>query len=331
MTPGNGTWRPPPGLIAAIVGAAILNLAFGLWWLADRNASSAPSGLLALVAAADHGFFDHPGQFEAGLVTIDLTAGTALYAALLVSWLRGWGASLALAIATGSVQCYAVVITLWCGALDGMPNLDRTVAAVALLAALAGTWFAVHLLLGVQAGRRLARLGTLRGDAPLKTADRWVLVLTIFFVLAAFLVELPWLLASTRLPRLGGWFGAMWAFYGRADRGYFDLVSGFERGIESFHIFVTQWLHLWLIWAILKGRAYRHLLQLAVGSYVAFSTAVYLAAKHMTGYPLMPEHTVIAFLTLYLANLPWLAGNAWIAYEGGRGLIGRLPRPQVVR
>ncbi len=48
----------------------------------------------------------------------------------------------------------------------------------------------------------------------------------------------------------------------------------------------------------------------------------------MTGYPLMPEHTAGAFLTLYLANLPWLLGNAWIAYDGAHGLIVLLPRPE---
>jgi hypothetical protein len=51
----------------------------------------------------------------------------------------------------------------------------------------------------------------------------------------------------------------------------------------------------------------------------------------MTGYALMPVHTVAALLTIYLANLPWLIGNFWIALDGARGLIERLPRKEPVR
>jgi hypothetical protein len=106
-----------------------------------------------------------------------------------------------------------------------------------------------------------------------------------------------------------------------ADRGYYDLISSFERGLESFHIFVTQWLIIWLIRAVARRWAYRHVLQVAVGSYVAYSTLVYLAAKHLTGYPLMPAKEPSAFLILYLANLPWVIGNLLIAADGARGLI----------
>jgi hypothetical protein len=325
----DSTGRPPTPLIAAIGLAGLLNAILGLCWLSDRRIL--PAGLVVIIAGADHGFFDRPGQFEIGLVTVDVIVGTALYGALLLGWVRRWRVSLPLALVTGSVQCYAVLITVWCGLLDGMPNLDRTVEAVAVLIAIAGTWFALHLLLGSSAARRLRRLGTVGGWHVTGARDRWVLALTLFYVAAAFLIELPWLLASAELARIGGWFGAFWGFYGRADRGYFDLVSGFERGIESFHIFVTQWLQIWLICAILKHWTHRYLLQLVVGSYVAFSTAVYLAAKHMTGYPLMPEHNAGAYLTLYFANLPWLFGNAWIAYEGARGLLALLPQPEPVR
>jgi hypothetical protein len=324
--------RPPLALMVAIGLAGLLNAALGLYWLANHRALpsllSLPAGLFAHIAGADHGFYDRPGQFELGLVAVNLVVGTGLYAALLLGWVRRWRASLPLAVAAGSVQCYAVVITLWCGLLDSMPNLDRTTEAATLLLTITGTWFALHLLLGSGAALHLAHLGAVGGSGAPRSSDRWVLGLTIFYVLTAFLIELPWLLASAELGHIDGWFGAFWAIYGRADRGYFDLVSGFERGLEAFHIFVTQWLHIWLIWAILKRLTHRFLLQVVVGSYVAFSTAVYLAAKHMTGYPLMPEHTAGAFLTLYLANLPWLLGNAWIAYDGAHGLIVLLPRPE---
>lgn len=329
--------HPPRLLMAAIAAAALLNLLLGAYWLASHplptGSSSLPARLFAAIAGADHGFYDRPGQLELGLVADNLIIGSALYAALLLAWARGWRSAVPLALATAAVQCYAVLATLWCGLLDGLPNLDRTAEAAVLLFAIAGSWFALHLLLGFDSLRRLAGLGWGRYEpaTPLSRSDRWVLGLTIFFIVTALTVELPWLLASTELDHMSGPFGAMWAFYGRADRGYFDLVSGLERGVESFHIFATQWLHLWLIWAILRRWAYRTVLQLVVGSYVAFSTALYLLAKHMTGYALMPDHTIGAFLTLYLANLPWLLGNGWIAFAGARGLIARLPRQEPVR
>ena len=336
---GTGAIAPPPrALMGAVALAAAANALLGLWWLASYRSlpqlESFPARLFALAAGADHGFYDRPGQLEIGLVADNLLVGTALYAALLLAWARGWRAALPLAITVGAVECYAVVVTLWCDLLDGMPNLDRSMAAAAILFFVAAGWFLLHLLLGFDAMRRFARLGWIGGEtraAPLAARDRWVLGLTIFFTAMAFTVELPWLLASSELARIGGAFGAMWEFYGRADRGYYDLVSGLERGVESFHIFATQWLHAWLIWAILARWRWRFALQLVVGSYVAFSTALYLLAKHMTGYPLMPQHTPGAFLTLYLANLPWLLGNAWIAFAGARGVIALLPRQEPVR
>jgi hypothetical protein len=152
-------------------------------------------------------------------------------------------------------------------------------------------------------------------------SERWVMGWLAFFIVVAYAVELPWLLSSVDLPRLDNAWGRFWAVYGQADRGYYDRVSGFERGLESFHIFVTQWMHLGLLWAVKRRWAWRHVLQIAVGSYVAYSTVVYLAAKHLTGYALMPEHDAAAFLTLYLANLPWVLGNLYIAVDGGRELL----------
>jgi hypothetical protein len=337
MSGKRGIARPPVALMAGTALAALLNLLLGAYWLVDHplpgGAASFPARLFAAFAGADHGFYDRPGQLEMGLVTTNLVIGTALYAALLLAWARSWRAALPLAIAVASVQCYAVMIDLWAGLLDGLPNLDRRAAAAASLFSVAGSWFGFHLLLGIDAVRRLAGLGWVAHEpaTPLVARDRWVLGLTLFFIFMAFTVELPWLLASAELGHMGGAFDAMWSFYGRGDRGYYDAITGLERGVESFHIFATQWLHLWLIWAIVTRWAYRYVLQLVVGAYVGFSTALYLLAKHMTGYALMPEHTAAAFLILYLANLPWLTGNGWIAYDAVRGLVRRLPRQEPVR
>jgi hypothetical protein len=310
--------------VAAMAAQGWLAAVFVGHWDAIPGIGGTAGRLLAGFAAAEHGFYDRPGQAELGLAAVNLVAGCGLALALAWAWLRRAAAALPLALALAATQCYAVVILMWCGLLDGLPNLERSMAAASLLLAVGGGWFALFLLLGWEAAARLWRAGRLGAPDGGRGSDRAVLVLTLCFVVAAFLVELPWLLGSTELATIGGRFGAFWAVYGAADRGYFDRVSGFERGLESFHIFVTQWLQIWLIWAVLRRRPQRFLLMVAVGSYVAFSTAVYLAAKHVMGYPLMPERTAGAMLLLYGANLPWLVGNAWIAWEGGRGLVAMM-------
>ena len=174
-------------------------------------------------------------------------------------------------------------------------------------------------------------IGHAAGHRSLLTArERRVVWQLAFFIITGYAIELPWLLSSAELPRLENLWGEFWALYGQADRGYYDQVSSFERGLESFHIFVTQWLQLWLLWAVTRRWAYRHVLQIAVGSYVAFSTVVYLVAKHLTGYALMPEHELPNFLILYLANLPWVFGNLYIAVDGARELVRLIAAARLV-
>jgi hypothetical protein len=274
-----------------------------------------------------------PGQLEVGLFTLNATAGSALYAGLLVAWLRRAAIGPPLALAVASIQCYLVLIVLWCNLWTGVQGAARVEATSPLFLLLGVGWFVIHFVLGLDA---ISRTG--RADPPSRRnagitlpgspdgRERWIIGLAAFFIIVAVLVELPWLLLSGGLPRLGGFFGQIWAFYGRADRGYYDQVSPFERGLESFQIIFTQWLLVWLIIAIFRRWRYRPLLQIVIGSYVAYSTAVYLAAKHMTGYALMPEHSVGAMLTLYLANMPWVIGNLFIVADGMRSTV-RFLRP----
>jgi hypothetical protein len=34
----------------------------------------------------------------------------------------------------------------------------------------------------------------------------------------------------------------------------------------------------------------------------------------------MPRHDLASFLIFYLPNLPWLVGNAWLAWDAGRAI-----------
>jgi hypothetical protein len=97
-------------------------------------------------------------------------------------------------------------------------------------------------------------------------------------------------------------------------------VSNFEIGLESFHFVFTQWLLICLAAGIWRRATWRYPLQLAVASYVCYSTALYLLAKHVSAYTDMPRHNLASFLILYLPNLPWLFGNAWLACDAGRAI-----------
>src|SRR6185369_14847012 len=78
------------------------------------------------------------------------------------------------------------------------------------------------------------------------------------------------------------WASALWAIYADADRLW--IVAPWSRAQEAINVFWTSALNVWLIWAIVTRRAYRHVLQLALGSYLSYSVILYWLAGHLSGY-----------------------------------------------
>jgi cholestenol delta-isomerase len=150
--------------------------------------------------------------------------------------------------------------------------------------------------------------------------DRTALGLVIFYMACAFTLELYWLVNHNSLVGRTDLFARAFSFYGRGDRGYYDLVSSFETGLESFHLLFTQPLLICLAVGIWRQSTWRYPLQLAVSSYVCYSTILYFLANHVSGYAAMPRHVLSAFLIFYLANLPWVFGNAWLAWGAARSI-----------
>ena len=155
------------------------------------------------------------------------------------------------------------------------------------------------------------------------TRDRLSVLLLVFYVLVAETVELHWLLSFRTVTARNDFIGRFWAVYGRADSAYYDAYSSFVVGIESFHVYFTVSLYLLLLYAIYRRKSYRYPLQLAVSSYVSYSTALYLLSNHVGGYAGMHRHVLGNFLILYLANLPWLLGNLLLAGDAFRAAIIR--------
>jgi cholestenol Delta-isomerase len=151
--------------------------------------------------------------------------------------------------------------------------------------------------------------------------DKATLWLIAFFVTVALTIEVYWLLHASVLPATDSWLARGFRFYGIGDRGYYDQVSWFEVGLESFHVGFTVPIYLWLGYAIATRRSYRWPLQLCVGSYVAYSVVLYFTAKHVTGYAQMQQHDLEGFLILIVPNLPWLLGHLWLAFDAGGTIL----------
>ena len=150
--------------------------------------------------------------------------------------------------------------------------------------------------------------------------DRIAFGLVTFYIACALTLELYWLVNHSHLVGRTDLFARAFSFYGRGDRGYYDVVSRFETGLESFHLLFTEPLLIGLAVGIWRQSAWRHPLQLAVSSYVCYSTILYLLANHVSGYAGMPRHVASAFLIFYLPNLPWVFGNAWLAWDAARSI-----------
>ena len=161
----------------------------------------------------------------------------------------------------------------------------------------------------------------------MKGRDRGAIVLIIFFMAVAWTLELYFVIFADRLPSRADFLGRLWSYYAPADHAYYDRVTREEYGLESFHVFITQWVHGWLLYAILKRARYRDTLQLAVGSCVCFSTCVYLLSKHLSGYADMTPVNSGNLLLLYSANAPWLLGNLWLAWDSASAIRLRFLEP----
>lgn len=154
----------------------------------------------------------------------------------------------------------------------------------------------------------------------LTARDKGIVALLAFFLLAAFSLELYWIIHADSLVARSPheWIAYLYSIYGEADRAYYDAVTPFTLGLETVNVFVTQLLNLWLIWAILQNKPYRYALQLTLGSYLTYSVMLYFWVFHLSGYVDMKQQTPYAFFLLIVPNLPWLLGYFYLAWDAFR-------------
>jgi phenylpropionate dioxygenase-like ring-hydroxylating dioxygenase large terminal subunit len=160
----------------------------------------------------------------------------------------------------------------------------------------------------------------------LKPVNRVVWALVAFFLLFALTIDLYWLLHYNRLPELAAssWVARLYRNYSSADHAYYDRVTKFEVALETLNVWVTPLFYAWLLVALYRRKPYRYPLQLAIGSWVAYSVALDCWIALISGYPGMQEHTPANFFKFYAANAPWLIGHLYLVFDAARNILAVL-------
>jgi hypothetical protein len=173
--------------------------------------------------------------------------------------------------------------------------------------------------------RRMSKTTTHGSADPLPRRDQAIVAMLVTFIVVALLVELYFIIHRHELVALAGSssIAHLFEIYGAADRAYYDAVSPLALGLETINVFVTQILNVWLIYAIVWRRPFRHALQLALASYLSYSVILYFWVNHLDGYANMHEHSAGHYWLLYLPNLPWLVAYVYMVQDSARAIVAR--------
>jgi hypothetical protein len=155
-----------------------------------------------------------------------------------------------------------------------------------------------------------------RDDAksgPRSNSDNAALCLLVFFIVLAFTFELYFVIFHGTIKYRTDVFARLYSVYGRGDQAYYGGASPhLPLALEFINIIITQPVNVVLIFAILRRRWYRHLLQLVMSSYLAYSVVLYFTVGLVSHNETMPRHTAAAYAIYYLPNLPWLLGPLYL-------------------
>lgn len=158
---------------------------------------------------------------------------------------------------------------------------------------------------------------------PPKPLNRVAAGLILFFLVFAVTVDFYWLRNHDRLPDLASssWVARMYRDYATADRAYYDRVSKLEVGLETLNVWVTPVFYLLLLYGLARRRPWRYPLQMAVGSWVAYSVLLDYWIAWIGGYAGMQVHSFANFFKFFGANAPWLAGHVYLIADAARAIL----------
>ena len=173
----------------------------------------------------------------------------------------------------------------------------------------------------VQAGRDESAFDV---RMQLGARDKIVICLVIFFSAIALTFELYWLIFNQAMENRTDLLARAFALYWPADSTYripgFSAAKSFTLTLEGVNTFITPCLSFVLIWAILKGRPFRHALQLTIATYTLYSVLLYYLVAHISGYAVFENKDATTFLLFYLVNAPWFVGYTWMGWDAFQAL-----------
>jgi len=169
-------------------------------------------------------------------------------------------------------------------------------------------------------GRRRALCGARcrerRPWQPLSSEDKLAIGLLALFLMAACTLELYFVIHYRDINTQTDIFARAFRIYAVGDAAYYGQGNIYVPfALESINVFFTQVLNVVLIRAIVRRRAYRYPLQLAVSAYVSYSVVFYFWLAHVSGYPGMPVRGTWGFFIFVTPNLPWLLGHLYLACQ----------------
>jgi cholestenol delta-isomerase len=140
--------------------------------------------------------------------------------------------------------------------------------------------------------------------------DRAIIGFLVLFLLTSVL-EAYWLLHHNEMEQRHDFLARLLAIYWPMDHTYripgYGADKAFTLALERVNTLVSQWLNLFLIFAIVKRKPWRHPLQVVLSTYTAYGTFLYFYVAHITGYRIFSNHESSTYLLFYLINAPWLA------------------------
>ena len=167
------------------------------------------------------------------------------------------------------------------------------------------------------------------GHNVLSIKDRIVIALVSFFTMVAVTLELYWIIFNQVMEQRTDLFAMVLRLYWPVDHSW--RISGYPPekalmlSLEGTNVFLTPLLSVILVWAIFKRRPYRYALQLLIGAYTTYGTLLYYLAGHISDYAVFENRLPSTFFMFYAANLPWLFGYAWLAWDAFSALSQAQP------
>jgi hypothetical protein len=164
----------------------------------------------------------------------------------------------------------------------------------------------------------------IRRAAAVSKPDQAAIGLLLFFIVVACTTEIYFVFHYRDIREQTGLLADLYAIYGMGDETYYGRGNiYFPLAVELINCFVTQVLNALLIWAIIKGKTYRHPVQLAVSAYMSYSVVLYFLQAYVSGFEAMPEHNAWGYFIFFVPNLPWLLGNLYLATQSFQAIRSR--------